>query len=153
MFMMNRSSIQRSRWYVVFLLIALFQFSGCVLFKDPYIGRNYNTSDWPKFSSGEKIKMQTEEMTIELTITRQEDGQTYVLEGTIDLSSGSAKCFYFLDLRGSRFSLILAEDNLVVDNIYFLPLGTDIKRPLPFKKTFKTVPFDSIELLYQISVK
>jgi hypothetical protein len=130
----------------------LFQLSGCTLFKDPYIGRKYDTSDWPKFSSGEKIKMQTEEMTIEMTITRQEDGQTYVLEGTLDISSGSAKCFYFLDLKSSWFSVILAEDNLVVDTIYFIPLGTDIKRPLPFKKTFKAVPFDSVVLFYKISV-
>jgi hypothetical protein len=147
--MMKLFSMQKKLWCLLILSVSI---SGCILLQKPYVGRMFDTSDWPKFASGEKVFVQTNAAVFEMTVTRSDDGQTYVLEGTMDGSNGSLKSLDHLIVQDCSFSLILAKDNLVVDNVSFFPIGTDHTHKLPFKRTFKTVPFDSFQISYQIAV-
>jgi hypothetical protein len=132
--------------------IILFLCSSCNL-KKPYVGLECDTTDWPRYSSGETITFETNHAVFEMKITEtQKDGE-YILEGTMDGSEGAFKSIGSLVTNQCRFSILLAKDNVVVDNISFFPKGTDYLHKIPFKKTFKTVPFDSITLSYQIYVR
>ena len=133
---------------IIFLLVS----SGCSL-KKPYVGLQVNTNDWVKYSSGEKINFETDAADFELTITKTEEEGEYLLEGIMDGSDGSLKSIHHLVIRECRFSLILAKDNVVVDNVSFFPQGTDHTHKLPYKKKFKTVSFDSVTITYEMSVR
>ena len=137
---------------VIVLSTLLILSSGCV-FKKPYVGMKFDTSDWPKYSSGEKITHPTSAFMFEFTITETEEEGEYILQGTMDGTRGSVKSFNHLVIQDCRFSIVLSKDNLVVDNIIFFPIGDDHRQKLPFKRTFKTVPFDSVVVTYNVSVQ
>jgi hypothetical protein len=144
--------MQRIHGFLLILSIPLVAFSGCILLQKPYVGRMIDSSGWPKLVLEKKIVIQTNAADFELTITRMDDGETYVVEGTMDGSNGSLKSIDHMIVQDCSFSLILTKDNRIVDNVSFFPLGTDHTRKLPFKRTFKTVPFDSVQISYQIAV-
>jgi hypothetical protein len=148
----GKAKLKTIRITIFIPLIILFLCSSCNL-KKPYVGLEVNTANWPKYLSGEMITFETDHAVFELTITETNEDGEYLLQGTMDGSGGSLKSIGSLVTNQSRFSLLLSKNNVVVDNVSFFPLGTDYLNKLPFKKTFKTVPFDSITLTYQISVR
>lgn len=137
--------------FIVFAILFLSFCSGCSLPKR-YVGMEVDTTNWPQYRSGEKIVFPTEAVTFEITITEAQEDGVYTLEGTMDGSRGSVKSIDHLIVHECSFSLILAYNGVVVDNISFFPQGTDHTHKLPFKRKFKTGPFDSIIIGYQLSV-
>jgi hypothetical protein len=133
---------------IIFVLL----YSGCSL-KSPYVGRMVNTENWAKYFSGENITFPTDAANFELTITKTKEDEEYFLEGTMDGSEGSLKSISHLVASECRFNLLLAKNNVIVDSISFFPIGDDHTRKLAFKRKFKTVPFDSVTLIYTMSVR
>ena len=131
--------------FIVFLL------SGCTL-KKPYVGLEVNTNNWPQYRSGQHITFRSDAAKFEITVTDSQEEGEYNLEGIMDGSEGVLKSISHLVIRDCRFSILLAKNGVVVDNISFFPRGKDHRHKLPFKKKFKTVPFDSISISYQMSV-
>jgi len=132
------------------LLSLVLIFSAC---NKQYVGKQFNTNYWSSVRPS-VINTQTDQWFIWIyKIEKGSKENEYILTGTADPSTGSAKSFNRLDLVTSKFSLILADKNIVVDNIPFLLNGTDLSRPISFKKTFECESsFDKVRIFWSARV-
>jgi len=130
----------------------MFFSSGCVLNK-PYVGLEVDTRNWKQYDPGITYFIYTDHFEFEMKIIETDNEGEYYLEGSLDGKRGSLKSFNHLVTRDCRFSIILAKDNVIVDNKVFFPKGDDHRNKIPFSKIFKTVPFDSFTVSYNVSVR
>ena len=143
----------RNRFKMIIIVrVCLFSINGCSL-KHPYVGKRFNTDNWLKYSSGKKYVIKGRFFKYEFTISNTNVDSEYLFEGTMDGSRGSAKSIGHIVTRDSAFYLLLAKDGVIIDAISFFPRGTDILQKLPFKKTFKSAPFDSMIITGKLSVR
>lgn len=133
---------------LVFFVLA----SGCI-FKKPYVGLTVDTRNWERYLPGLTHYIQTDHFEFEIKIIETGNEGEYFLEGTLDGTRGSLKSINSLVVEDCRFSIVLAKNNVVVDNLVFFPIGSDHRTTLPFSRTFQTVPFDSFTLTYEVSVR
>lgn len=135
---------------IIILFSFLFLFCGCA---KEYVGKRVNTSEWIIYSPGQKRNFFTGHFVFEIKITETGSDGEYFLEGTLDGTRGSLKSFNHLVIHECRFYILLAKDNVIVDNISFFPKGSDHRNKLPFSRKFKTTYFDSYTIGYEVSVR
>ena len=131
--------------------VLMFFCFGCVG-KKAYVGEKCDTTNWPKFVSGEQIVYPTEHALFIFSITKLNEDGEYLLKGTMDGSKGKFKSFDRLLTHKSRFNLLLSKNNVVIDSIAFHPKGTNFSGKTPIERKFKTTPFDSIAVTYYLYV-
>lgn len=136
---------------IVIAILFLSFCTGCNIPK-PYVNRQVDTTTWLQYESGKTFIITSEHLTFEFTITESQEDGVYYLKGTMDGSGGSLKSIDHFDEYKSWFRLLLANEGVIVDSPLFSPQGTDHTHKLPFEKKFKTVPFDSIQITYFITV-
>ena len=111
---------------------------GCLACGKQHVGMHYNTSGWTQIYRLPANGTQTDQWFFwKFTIERGSKENEYILIGTADGSRGSAKSVGNIVPNKSRFSLILANNGTVVDNIPFMLSGTDVNAPISFKRKFE----------------
>jgi hypothetical protein len=105
-----------------------------------FVGRqvNTNTQYWCQINALLSTCAQEDKWFVwEYSIEKGSKENEYILKGTADGSRGGAKSIGNIVLSESRFSLILANNGTVVDNINFRLGGNEINAPVSFKKIFE----------------
>jgi len=111
---------------------------GCLACGKQYVGMPCNTSEWSQIYQLPAICTQNDQWFVwKYSIEKGSKENEYILIGTADGSKRGAKSIGNIVLHESRFSLILANNDTVVDNIPFLLRGRDINSPIPFEKKFE----------------
>ena len=88
------------------------------------------------------------------TLSRGEEENEFILQGTADGTMGGAKSIGSLVPSESNFYLILSKNNIVVDSIVFNLPPVKVTSKIPFKKRFKCeVEFDSSSIWWEASVR
>ena len=120
------------------ILITLFLVINSVSCGKQFVGRQFNTQYWCQITTLPSTCVQKDECFFwEYSIEKGSKQNEFILKGTADGSRGSAKSIGNIVLSESRFSLILANNGTVVDNINFLLLGNEINAPVSFKRIFE----------------
>ena len=73
---------------------------------------------------------------VDFSIESGESPDTYIVTGAFDASRGSAKSWSYVMSEKSKFSLLIASEGMVVDNIRFMIRESNLNRPLPFRIEF-----------------
>ena len=111
---------------------------GCLACGKQHVGMNYNTSGWSQiYQLPAKCTQNDKWFVWEFSIEKGSKENEYIFIGTADGSKRGAKSVGNLVIAESRFSLILANNGTVVDNIPFRLRGRDISSPIPFEKKFE----------------
>ena len=111
---------------------------GCLACGKQYVGMQVNTSGWSQiYQLPAKCTQYDQWFVWKYSIEKGSKENEYTLIGTADGSRGGAKSVGNIVLAESRFSLILANNGTVVDNIPFRLRGGDINAPIPFEKKFE----------------
>lgn len=78
----------------------------------------------------------------------------YLLEGraTYKGEGGFGQLATGGQFGGSNFTFILVNEGAIIDYFYLNVLGDDLSRSLPFKKRFKSSPFDATAIDYDVYV-
>ncbi len=128
---------------------------GCLACGKQHVGMQYNTSGWSQiYQLPAKCTQNDQWFVWEYSIEKGSKENEYILIGTADGSKKGAKSVGNLVLNESRFSLILANNGTVVDNITFLLRGWDISSPIPFKKKFECQSsFNSAAIFWSAKVQ
>ena len=144
---------------IVFLVPVM---AGCV---KPCVGRTVHTRGNPYWCyrpggspSGEGLPFEScvlkdEWFEFTFTVRAGEKAGEYVVEGFVDGTQGGAKSWSHLVPRDSRFSLLVARDDVIVDNVCFHPQGDSLSRKLPFRATITGGPFDALTVDWKVSVR
>jgi hypothetical protein len=78
----------------------------------------------------------------------------YIVTGEFDASTGSAKSWSNILPEKSKFSMLIASEGMVVDNISFLVRGENLNQPLPFRITFHCdKPIEAVAFWYQFYMR
>ncbi len=78
----------------------------------------------------------------------------FMLKGTADPSQSGVKSFNRIVLHKSKFSLILANNGTVVDNMSFVLRGGSIGGPISFNRKFECeMPFDAGGIHWEAKVQ
>ena len=149
---MNVKNIRQAPSMKTVLILSIFLFLMCGCFKKEYVGMNVDTREWERYLPGYTHYVNTGHFEFEIKIIETGNEGEYYLEGTLDGKRGSLKSISALVVSECDFRIILASNNVVVDNFTFFPVGNDHRNKLPFKRTFTTVPFDSFTIVYEVSV-
>jgi hypothetical protein len=128
---------------------------GCLACGKQHVGMQYNTSGWSQiYQLPAKCTQNDQWFVWEYSIEKGSKENEYILIGTADGSKKGAKSIGNIVLAESRFSLILANNGTVVDNITFLLRGWDISSPIPFKKKFECQSsFNSAAIFWSAKVQ
>ena len=111
---------------------------GCLACGKQYVGMHYNTSGWSQiYQLPAKCTQNDQWFVWKYSIEKGSKENEYILKGTADGSRGGAKSVGNIVLSESRFSLILANNGTVVENINFRLRGNEINAPVSFKKIFE----------------
>lgn len=139
------------------ILITLFLVINSVSCSKQFVGRqvNTNTQYWCQINALPSTCVQNDKWFVwEFTIEKGQSENEYILEGTADPSRSGAKSFNVILLHESRFSLILANNGTVVDNISFRLIGNSIDSSISFNKKFECeMPFDAGSIYWEASVQ
>ena len=122
------------------ILITLFLVINSVSCGKEFVGRqvNTNTQNWCQINALLSTCVQNDQWFVwEYSIEKGSKENEYILKGTADGSRGGAKSVGNIVLSESRFSLILANNDTVVENINFRLRGNEINAPVSFKKIFE----------------
>jgi hypothetical protein len=111
---------------------------GCLACGKQYVGMQVNTSGWSQiYQLPAKCSQYDQWFVWKYSIEKDSKENEYTLIGTAHGSRGGAKSVGNIVIAESRFSLILANNGTVVDNIPFRLRGGDINAPIPFEKKFE----------------
>ena len=128
---------------------------GCLACAKQYEGKHYNTSRWSQIYQLPAKCTQTDKwFDWKFSIEKGSKINEFILIGTADGSKKDAKSFTHIVLEKSKFSLILANNGTVVDNISFHLIGTDINSPISFKRRFECQSsFDAAAIFWKAWVR
>ncbi|MFZ7128137.1 MAG: hypothetical protein ACOWWM_18430 [Desulfobacterales bacterium] len=123
----------------IVLALTLLFLTGC---GKPYVGQttNYNHPAWHRVYSipcSGKIDG-TGPLIVNFKLERTEQPNGYRVTGEFDPTHGEAKSWDHILVEKSRFSMLISEHGIIVDNISFMVHGTNLGRPLPFRFEFQT---------------
>ena len=148
------------------MAIAVWEFVSCLSLSacaKYYVGRiiNYDEPYWCKCSEFPTTCSQDyKDFVFEYTISRGDNAEKnplaeYVLKGhAIYKGEGG---FSHLATggqfgEGSHFTFILVNDGVIIDYFYLNVMGDNLGSRLPFKKRFKSPPFDATAIDYDVYV-
>ncbi len=120
-----------------------------------YVGRQVNV-DTPFWCVCEDLPAscalgdESEAFLFDFTVSKGSAEGEYIVNGSMDGSSGALKSISTLVRSQCRFGLVLAKDGVVIDFISFSPDGIYLSRKTTFKKTFTSEPFDAISISYNV---
>ena len=127
-----------------------------------YVGRliDYDEPYWCKFSEFPKTCRQDyRDFVFEYTISRGDNIEEntlaeYILEGhaLYKGEGGFSQLATGGQFGGSHFTFILVNDGVIIDYFYLNILGDSLTLELPFKKRFKSPPFDASAIDYNVYV-
>lgn len=107
---------------LVILLIIAGITSGC---GKRFVGQsvNYGWDGWCRYYGGEKhCTVHSGALIFDFDIMEGLNTGEYIVDGYIDPTQGNAKSFdHIMEGSGTSFSLIIANDSYVVDNLRFRP--------------------------------
>ena len=128
---------------------------GCLACAKQYVGKQFNTSGWSQIYRLPANCTQTDEWFVwKFSIEKGSKENEYILIGTADGSRGGAKSIGNIVPNKSRFSLIIANNGTVIDNIPFFLMGYDIHAPISFKRKFECQsPFNAAIIDWSASVR
>lgn len=139
------------------ILITLFLVLNSVSCTKQFVGRHVNTDAqfWSQINALPSTCEQSDQWFVwKYTIEKGQSENEYVLKGTADPSRGGAKSFSNIVGHESKFSLILANNGTVVDNIRFRLSGGSMGRPISFNRKFECeMPFDSGAIYWEAKVR
>jgi hypothetical protein len=91
---------------------------------------------------------------VDFTIASGANPGDYIVTGEFDASAGSAKSWSYVYPSKSKFSLLIASEGMVVDNISFMIREESLSRPLPFKIEFHCdKPIEAIAFWYNFYMR
>ncbi len=149
------TSVKSNRIKYFFVIIALIIIITACVTSKRYVGTkvNVNSGHWCKFENFPASCFQEDNAFLwEYTISKGNNEGEYILEGTMDGSSGSLKSFSRMQTSECDFAVILVKDNVVIDYIRFSPIGTDVSAKNRFSRTLKTAPFDAVVIDWKVRV-
>ncbi len=127
-----------------------------------YVGRliDYNEPYWCDCSEFPKTCRQDyRDFVFEYTIIRGDnvegsDLAEYILEGRAIYKGegGFSQLATGGQFGGSHFRFILVNEGVIIDYFYLNVLGDNLSSGLPFKKRFKSPPFDATAIDYNVYV-
>ncbi len=142
-----------NRMLVMAIILLLTLFPSCA---DRYIGKQFDTSWWWQVNSlpaSATMGDENDYLVFEMTISKTEVDGEYLLEGYVDPTVGKAKSWATFQTNKCHFSIILAKDGVVTDRVSFHPEGSSLSRKLPFRRKFKTGPFDAVTVTWKAGVR
>ena len=137
------------------ILITLFLVINSVSCGKQFVGRQVNTQYWCQINALPATCVQMDKWFVwEYSIDKGSKENEYILIGTADGSKGGAKSIGNIVPNKSRFSLIIANNGTVIDNIPFFLMGYDIHAPISFKRKFECQsPFNAAIIDWSASVR
>ena len=122
---------------------------------------NYNWDGWCLYTmsdnGGEKhCKVPSGGLIFDLTITKGEAEHEYYIKGHVDPTQGHVKSWDRMIPEKSRFSMIVANDGVIIDNVSFRPVTAygGLSSAMPF--TIKYIcpeGFDAIAFDWSLYVR
>jgi hypothetical protein len=147
------------------MTIAMWGFVSCLSLSacaKYYVGRiiDYNEPYWCNGSEFPKTCTQNyRDFIFEYNVSRGDNAEEgalseYLLEGraTYKGEGGFSHLATGGQFGGSNFTFILVNDGVIIDYFYLNILGDHLGSGLPFKKRFKSPPFDATAIDYNVYV-
>lgn len=137
----------------VLAIVPLLFSASCSLPK-PYVGRQVNTNApmWCRVNRyAPDCKVQQGAFLITIKIKETDEENVYIASGTVDATKGELKSWS--SIAKASFVLILAKDNVVTDYIPVSLLGTDMGKPIPYRRKFTSEAFDSVTMIWEITAR
>ena len=147
------------RFFALSVILMIFAgiTSGC---GKRYVGRkiNYKWDGWCMYYGGEKHCMVSDGALIfDFDIMEGPNNGEYVIDGFIDPTQGEVKSYdYMVEGSGTHFSLIIANDGFIVDNLSFRPKTAygNLGGKIPFRIEFtRPEGFDAVTFSWKMSVR
>jgi hypothetical protein len=116
---------------------------------------DYYPGFYPAFGEGKKCVIQQGALLFDFIIKKGEDDQTYIIEGFIDATQGKIKSFDTLIEGQSRFFMLVANGNRIVDNVTFRPQTVygGLGSRMPFRIAYRAAEgLSQVTFGYRISV-
>ena len=152
---MKRLNMKRIFAFAVVLMILAAFTSGC---SKRYVGQtvNYDWDGWCRYNRGEKhCTVSSGALVFDFDIFNGVNEGQYIVEGNIDPTQGELKSWATMVDVGTRFSLIIANDGVVVDNIGFRPksYGGRLGNKIPFTINLtRPEGFDAVAFYWRMTV-
>ena len=143
--------------FSVMLMIIAGIISGC---GKRYVGQsvNYDWDGWCKYYGGKKhCTVTSGALVFDFDIMEGPNSGEYVIDGYIDPTQGEVKSFdHIMEGSGTHFSVIIANDGFVVDNLSFRPKSaySNLGRMIPFRIEFvRHEGFDAATFSWKMRVR
>jgi hypothetical protein len=120
-------------WVLLVILLG----AGLVSCGKRYVGQRIDPGwpGWCHYLSGEKHCTKTVgALVFDFTIKEGQGEGTFIIEGVVDATKGEIKSWDKMLEGKSRFSMIVSDDGIIVDNVAFRPRSAygDLGQQMPF---------------------